>query len=406
MHDAHLYFRTRCREIQHTSCIPLPFTGKVDTLDLRGSVTQMRKFLRELDWTTILIALLLCAVGLVMIYSARRAQGDGILFVRKQAIAMGIGVVAMFAIAYFPIQTWQRWTRAFYWLNVALLVYVDYFGKTTKGSQRWIPLPGGFHLQPSELAKLFVILTLAMWLTSREDKLRSPRTTVESLLYIGLPALLIFKQPDLGTSLVVMAIWFGMMMLAGANLKHLGIVLLAGAVAFTALWHLNVLEEYQKDRLIAFLNPQRDPRGSGYHILQARIAVGSGQVFGKGLFHGTQNVLLFIPEQHTDFIFTVVAEETGFAGSVALLSAYALLLWRFARLILQAHRLYPRLIAAGITTFFAYHVIVNTGMVIGILPVVGVWLPFVSFGGTAVITCLLALGFMQAIHRQQYEMMF
>ncbi len=366
----------------------------------------MRKYLRELDWTTILIALLLCAVGLVMIYSARRAQGDGILFVRKQAVAMGIGVVAMFCIAYFPVQMWQRWTKWFYIVNVALLVYVDYFGKVTKGSQRWIPLPGGFHLQPSEVAKILVILTLAAWLASREEKVRDRWTVLKSLLYIGAPVILIFKQPDLGTSLVVMAIWFGMMMLAGANLKHLGLVLLAGLVAFAALWHLNVLEDYQKNRLVAFMNPQRDPRGSGYHILQARIAVGSGQVFGKGLFHGTQNLLLFIPEQHTDFIFTVVAEETGFMGSVVLLSAYALLLWRLSRLILQAHRLYSRLIAAGITTFFAYHTIVNTGMVIGILPVVGVWLPFVSFGGTAVITCFLALGFMQAIHRQQYEVMF
>lgn len=366
----------------------------------------MRKYLRELDWTTILVALLLCAAGLVMIYSARRAQGDGILYVRKQAIAMGIGIAAMFFVAYFPIQTWQRWTKLFYGTNLFLLILVDLFGKTTKGSQRWLPLPGGFHFQPSEAAKIFIILTLAAWLASREDKLRDPWTVVKSLLYIGIPVLLIFKQPDLGTSLVIMAIWFGMMMLAGAKLKHLGVVLLIGAVAFTALWHLNVLEDYQKNRLIAFLNPQRDPRGSGYHILQARIAVGSGQVFGKGLFHGTQNLLLFIPEQHTDFIFTVVAEETGFAGSIALLSAYALLLWRFSRLILQAHRLYPRLVAAGITTFFAYHIIVNTGMVIGILPVVGVWLPFVSFGGTAVITCFLALGFMQAIHRQQYEVMF
>ncbi|MDW8104240.1 MAG: rod shape-determining protein RodA [Armatimonadota bacterium] len=366
----------------------------------------MRKYLRELDWTTIAIALLLCAVGLVAIYSARRAQGDSVLFVRKQAIAMSIGVAAMLVVAYFPIHWWQRWTRLLYVVNIGLLVYVDFFGKVTKGSQRWIPLPGGFHLQPSELAKLFVILTLAAWLASREEKVRSPRTLVQSLAYIGLPVLLIFKQPDLGTSLVVMAIWFGMMLLAGANFKHLGAVLAIGALAFVALWHLNILEEYQKSRLIAFLDPQRDPRGSGYQIIQARIAVGSGQVFGKGLFQGTQNELLFIPEQHTDFIFTVIAEETGFVGSVALLSAYALLLWRFLRLILQAHRAYARLIAAGITTFFAYHIIVNTGMVIGILPVVGVWLPFVSFGGTAVITCFLAIGFMQAIHRQQHEVMF
>jgi rod shape determining protein RodA len=366
----------------------------------------MRKYLRELDWTTVLIALLLCAVGLVMIDSARRAQGDGLLFVRKQAIAMGIGIVAMFVIASVPVQAWLRWTRWFYGINVVLLVLVDVIGKTTKGSQRWIPLPGGFQFQPSEVAKLFVILTLAAWLASREEKLREPWTVAKSLLYIGVPVLLIFKQPDLGTSLVIVAIWFGMMMLAGAKLKHLGVVVLIGAVAFTALWHLNVLEDYQKNRLVAFLNPQRDPRGSGYHILQARIAVGSGQVFGKGLFHGTQNMLLFIPEQHTDFIFTVVAEETGFVGSIALLSAYAVLLWRFSRLILQSHRLYSRLIAAGITTFFAYHIIVNIGMVIGILPVVGVWLPFVSSGGTAVITCFLALGYMQAIHRQQYEVMF
>lgn len=366
----------------------------------------MRKYLQELDWVTILIALLLCAVGLVMIYSARRAQGDGIFFVYKQAIAMGIGVVTMLVIASFPVQIWQRWTRWFYAINLLLLLGVDFFGKTTKGSQRWIPLPGGFQFQPSEVAKVFIILTLAAWLVSREEKLRNPWTVAKSLGYIGIPVLLIFKQPDLGTSLVVVAIWFGMMMLAGADLKHLGVVLLVGMLAFTALWHLNVLEDYQKNRLIAFLNPQRDPRGSGYHILQARIAVGSGQVFGKGLFHGTQNLLLFIPEQHTDFIFTVVAEETGFVGCVALLLAYALLLWRFLRLILQAHRLYPRLIAAGVTTFFSYHIIVNIGMVIGILPVVGVWLPFMSSGGTAVITCFATLGLMQAIHRQQHEVMF
>lgn len=366
----------------------------------------MRKYLRELDWVTIGVALLLCAVGLVAIYSARRAQADGMFFVRKQAIAMSIGVIAMFLVAYFPIQSWLRWTKLIYFLNVVLLIYVDLFGKVTKGSQRWIPLPGGFHLQPSELAKLFVILTLAAWLASREDRIRRPTTVLYSLAYIGVPVLLIFKQPDLGTSLVVMAIWFGMMMLAGANLKHLGTVLALGAVAFAALWHFNVLEDYQKDRLIAFLDPQRDPRGSGYHIIQARIAVGSGQVFGKGLFQGTQNELLFIPEQHTDFIFTVVAEETGFVGSMTLVLAYALLLWRASRVILQAHHTYARLIAAGITTFFAYHIIVNTGMVIGILPVVGVWLPFVSFGGTAVITCFVALGLLQAIHRQQYEVMF
>lgn len=367
---------------------------------------RMRQYLRELDWATIAVVLILCAVGLVAIYSARRAQGDGLLFVRKQAIAMSIGIVAMFAVAYFPIQSWLRWTKLLYAVNMVLLVYVDQFGKVTKGSQRWIPLPGGFHLQPSEVAKVLVILTLAAWLASREDKIRRPGTVVHSLAYIAVPVLLIFKQPDLGTSLVVMAIWFGMMMLAGANLKHLGTVVALGALAFLTLWHLNVLEDYQKNRLIAFLNPQRDPRGSGYHIIQARIAVGSGQVFGKGLFQGTQNELLFIPEQHTDFIFTVIAEETGFVGSMTLLAAYALLLWRFSRLILQAHRTYARLIAAGITTFFAYHIIVNTGMVIGILPVVGVWLPFVSFGGTAVITCFLALGFLQAIHRQQHEVMF
>ncbi|MGQ9487598.1 MAG: rod shape-determining protein RodA [Armatimonadota bacterium] len=365
-----------------------------------------RRFLRELDWTIILVALLLCVWGLVMIYSARRAQDDGLYFVRKQAIAMGIGVVAMFLVASIPVQIWQRWTAWLYALNTMLLLYVDLFGRTTKGAQRWIPLPGGFNLQPSELAKVFVILTLAHWLVSREERIRTPGLVARSLLYIGLPVLLIFKQPDLGTALVVMAIWFGMMMLAGARLKHLGVVLLVGAVAFFAMWHLNVLEDYQKNRLVAFLTPHRDPRGSGYHILQARIAVGSGQVFGKGLFHGTQNLLLFIPEQHTDFIFTVVAEETGFAGSMTLLTLYGALLWRLLRLILQAHRFYTRLIAAGITTFFAYHIIVNVGMVIGILPVVGVWLPFMSFGGTAVVTCFVALGLMQAIHRQQYEVMF
>lgn len=365
-----------------------------------------RSFWRELDWTMIGIALLLCAVGLVMIWSARRAQDDGLFFVRKQVIAMGIGISVMFALSLIPIQSWQRWTRLLYGLNVALLVYVDFFGHASKGAQRWIPMPGGFNLQPSELAKIFIILTLAHWLMRREEGIDTSNVLIRSLLYIAIPVLLIFKQPDLGTALVVLAIWFGMMLLAGAKLKHLMTAVLIGFIAMGAMWHFDVLRDYQKNRFVAFLNPDRDPRDAGYHIVQARIAVGSGQVFGKGPFRGTQNRLLFIPEQHTDFIFTVVAEETGFVGSLALLAAYSLLLWKLMRLILQAHHFYSRLIVAGITTFFAYHIIINIGMVIGIFPVVGVWLPFVSFGGTAIIACFAALGLAQAIHRQQYELMF
>lgn len=355
---------------------------------------------QHIDWVLLGLTLLLCAIGLICIYSAMQSA-SGISFVRKQLIAMALGLISMTIISNLPVQIYRNWRTAIYSVNVILLLIVDIMGRSAKGAQRWIPLVGGFNLQPSEVAKVLLTITLADFVGRYEENMRSPAIFFRSLIHIGFPALLVFAQPDLGTSIVIMSIWAGIMLVSGAPKRLLVMVALVGILGFGTIWQTGVLKDYQKKRITAFINPASDPRAAGYHVIQARIAVGSGQITGKGLFSGTQNRLHFIPEQHTDFVFTVIGEEVGFAGSIGLLVIYALFLWRILLIVYQARSTYARALAAGIFTFFAYHIIVNIGMVIGVFPVVGVWLPFISFGGSAMISCLSAVGLLLAINRAE-----
>ncbi len=355
---------------------------------------------QHIDWALLLLTLLLCIIGLVCIYSAVHSHA-GLNMVRKQLIAMAIGLVALTIFSNLPVQIYRNWRTALYSVNIILLLVVDIMGRSAKGAQRWIPLVGGFNLQPSEVAKVLLAITLADFVARYEDNIKSPVVFFRSLLHVGFPALLVFAQPDLGTSIVIMSIWAGIMMVSGAPKRLMVLIALTGLLGFGAIWQTGVLKDYQKKRVTAFINPASDPRAAGYHVIQARIAVGSGQITGKGLFSGTQNRLNFIPEQHTDFVFTVIGEEVGFAGSIGLLVIYALFLWRILLIVYQAHTTYARALAAGIFTFFAYHIIINIGMVIGVFPVVGVWLPFISFGGSAMISCLSAVGLLLAINRAE-----
>ncbi len=360
----------------------------------------MIKRLQQIDWMLLGLTLILCIIGLVCIYSA--VQNDaGVNLVKKQLVAMAIGLFSLAVISNIPVQVYRNWRIALYSTNIVLLLVVDIMGKAAKGAQRWIPLVGGFNLQPSEVAKVLLTISLADFVARYEDNVRNPIVFAKSLIHIGFPALLVFAQPDLGTSLVIFAIWAGIMLVSGAPKRLLALVALMGLLGFGMIWQTGVLKDYQKKRITAFINPASDPRDAGYHVIQARIAVGSGQITGKGLFSGTQNRLHFIPEQHTDFVFTVIGEEVGFAGSIVLLVIYALFLWRVLLIVYQANTTYSRALAAGIFTFFSYHIIINIGMVIGIFPVVGVWLPFISFGGSAMISCLSAVGLLLAINRAE-----
>jgi rod shape determining protein RodA len=359
-----------------------------------GSLTE-RLRLRQVDLPLLLTTLLLVGVGLATLYSATYQWSPAVF--RKQLVLLGVGAVGAIALAAIPPRLWMRFATPLYALNVLMLLSVLVFGAERKGAQRWLELPGGFQLQPSEFAKLLLILTLAAWLARNGAVIRTPKGFLLSALHMAVPALLVFKQPDLGTSLVFAAVWFAMVYLAGARARWLWLTVVAGALGFAGLWHFDILRDYQKARLVSFLNPEADPQQSGYHILQARIAVGSGQLTGKGYLQGTQKNLRYIPEQHTDFIFVVVAEELGFVGSVGLLGLFGAFLYSIWRIMVRTRHEFHRLLAGGILALFTFHLLTNVGMTIGLFPVVGIPLPFISYGGSMLITALAAVGLLLAV---------
>ena len=364
-----------------------------------------RRLLRNFDYTLVLVMLSLIGLGLLMIASASRSNAHSLIFVQKQATWAIIGL-ALFAFGLaIDYQMLLNAARNIYAVNLALLASVFFIGHAAKGAQRWISI-GPFVLQPSEFAKLALIVTLSAFLVKNQESIHSPRTVVKSFIHIAVPMFLIFKQPDLGTSLVIMVIWFGMLFVAGAKIRHLGVFIITGILLATTMWHVGVLKDYQKARLVVFINPDTDPRGAGYHIRQSRIAIGSGQFLGKGLFHGTQSRLRFIPEQHTDFIFTVVGEELGFVGAGIVVMLYFALIWRGLVAMADNEDLGGRLIAAGITAMFFFHIVVNIGMTLGIMPVTGVPLPLLSYGGSNLLANMLTLGILARVHLRRHKITF
>lgn len=334
-------------------------------------------------------------VGLAVLYSATYQWSPSVF--RRQLIWLGLGTLLAIGWASIQPMFWARHFKILYMLNVSMLLSVLLFGVERKGAQRWLELPGGFQWQPSEFAKILLILTLASWLARHRDAVRTPKGFLLSAVHVVVPALLVFKQPDLGTSIVFGVLWFAMIYLAGASARWLWLTVIVGALGFYGLWHFDILKEYQKARLVSFMNPEADPQQSGYHILQARIAIGSGQLTGKGYLQGTQKNLRYIPEQHTDFIFVVVAEELGFVGAVGTIGLYGAFLYSIWRLMTRTRSEYHRLLAGGVLTLFTFHLLTNVGMTIGLFPVVGIPLPFFSYGGTMLWTALTAIGLLQAV---------
>ncbi|MCS7300535.1 MAG: rod shape-determining protein RodA [Fimbriimonadales bacterium] len=358
-------------------------------------VLAERLKLRQIDLPLLLTTLLLIGAGLAVLYSATYQWSPAIF--RRQLLWLGLGVALTVALASIKPAFWARAYKVLYALNGLLLLSVLLFGAERKGAQRWLELPGGFQLQPSEFAKILLILTLASWLARNKEAIRTPKGFLLSMAHMAIPALLVFKQPDLGTSIVFGVLWFAMVCLAGAPARWLWLTVVAGALGFYGLWHFDILRDYQKARLVSFVNPEADPQQSGYHILQARIAVGSGQLTGKGYLQGTQKNLRYIPEQHTDFIFVVVAEELGFVGAVGVLGLYGAFLYSIWRLMTRTRTEFHRLVAGGVLTLFTFHLLTNVGMTIGLFPVVGIPLPFFSYGGTMLWAALVAVGLLQAI---------
>lgn len=365
-----------------------------------------RRLLKNFDFALFLAAMAIVAFGCTMIYSASKGGHVGTRFVERQVVWAVIGLIAGAVVASIDYGIFHRISGKLYAINIVMLLAVIVLGANSHGAQRWIGF-GPISFQPSELAKVILIIALATFLVSRMEKIRSFETFALSFLYMSVPILLIFKQPDLGTSLVLVAIWLTMLFVMGTDIKNVLIFVGTCAVLGFAVFHIHgVLKDYQKDRLVSFVDPAADPRGSGYHVTQSRIAIGSGQLVGKGFLGGTQRELRFIPEQHTDFIFTVVGEELGFVGSVTLLLLYFVLVWRALHIMSATEDAIARAIAAGVVGMFLFHIVVNIGMTLGIMPVTGVPLPMFSYGGSSLMANLMAVGLLEGISMRRHRIAF
>lgn len=335
------------------------------------------------------------AFGLLVLYSAAQADGGVLL---SQVQRLGLAVLAMIGLAQVPPHVYLRWSPAFYVLSMVLLAWVLLGGASAKGAQRWLDLPGLPRFQPSELLKLAVPMTIAWYLHDRP----LPPNFKDLAVALGLlllPAALIAAQPDLGTGVLVAAGGLGVIVLAGIRLRLMALALVLVPLSVPALWPF--LRDYQKNRLLTFLEPERDPLGAGWNIIQSKTALGSGGLTGKGLFGGTQSQLDFLPESRTDFIVAVIGEELGLVGVTALLALYLVVLARVLFIATRAANTFGRLTAGGLALVFFTYVFVNIAMVSGLLPVVGVPLPLVSYGGTSAITVLAGFGIVMAIHARR-----
>ena len=367
------------------------------------------RLLRRLDWGLLAIALVLVGFGLVMIYSATRSDaaltgGDPFFFARRQLAWLALGLAALAAALSVEYEALARFSWPAYAAAIGLLVVVLAVGHSPTGARSWIQI-GGFTLQPSEFAKPALVLVLAAFLGARQA-VGSPRILLASLALAALPLGLVFLQPDLGTALVLAAIWFGLVYLAGASRRQLAVVLGIALVAAAIMWHTDLLKPYQKARLTIFLNPGADPRDAGYHIIQSKTAIGSGQLFGRGLFRGTQSQLRFIPERHTDFIFTVVGEELGLVGAGLVVLLYFALVWKCLHIARHARDRLGRLLAGGVASLLGFQALVNLGMTINLMPITGLPLPFFSYGGSSLVSSLFALGLVLNVSVRTQKLIF
>jgi rod shape determining protein RodA len=353
--------------------------------------------LRHLNWPFVAVVALIALVGYGMLYSA--AGGAHAPWAWRHGMRLGVGIAAMLVIALIDIRLWFRIAYPIYAAALVGLIAVELFGIVGMGAQRWINL-GLFQLQPSEVMKLALVLALARWFHGAwlEDVGR-PAFLVLPALMIAVPVVLVLKQPDLGTAIMLAGGGAALLFLAGVRWWKFALVLGPMLMALPLIWQQ--LHDYQKKRVMTFLDPERDPLGSGYHIIQSKIALGSGGLWGKGFLQGTQSQLSFLPEKQTDFVFTMLAEETGLIGALGLLALFLLLVGAALVFALRARSQFARLLAMGIGTTYFLYVVINIAMVTGLIPVVGVPLPMISYGGTAMITALTGFGLLLSvdIHR-------
>ena len=358
------------------------------------------RFRGEFDYGLVLITALILLMGLFVIYSAsyQKFVSSGANLSMRQLNSAAIGLVIAVIIFRIGYQRIIDFSYYIFGLNVLFLLLVLVIGDVRYGARRWIEL-GSFAFQPSEFAKITFVFALAKYLGDVKGGIEKPKALVIPFVMALVPILLIFKEPDLGTALIFIPILFTMLLIAGARPKYLLFIIGAGLACVPFLWF--ILKDYQRARMLVFLNPNLDPLGAGYTIIQSKIAIGSGGIIGKGWLSGTQNQLNFLPERHTDFIFSVVGEEWGFIGAAALLFLYYKFVDKGIRIAETTSDTYGKTLAYGIVTIFAVHVIVNIGMVCGLMPVVGLPLPFVSYGGSFLMMSLACVGILENIKNKR-----
>ena len=366
----------------------------------------MHRYLRNLDWILIWTVLLLTGIGMVLIASA--THGDALVsgsnrFVQRQGLFLLVDVLLAVGIISLDYHSLKRIALPLYGFTVLLLLGVMFFGHASLGAQRWIQI-GPVTFQPSEFSKAFMIVCLAAFLDERSEYLEQWKDYIPACLFMVIPFVLVLRQPDLGTALVFVAIAFSMFWVCGFKLKWIGVLVGVFTCAAPVLWRF--LHEYQRNRIRVFLDPELDPFGAGYHVIQSKIAIGSGMLWGKGFMQGTQSQLDFLPENHTDFIFAVAGEEFGFVGAVVILLLYLVLIWRGLTIALNAEDRFGMLLASGITGMYLFHVLVNVGMTIGIMPVTGVPLPFLSYGVSSLTTNMLLAGVLLNINVRHTRLQF
>jgi rod shape determining protein RodA len=364
------------------------------TLGFNRTEQTLRQKLWQIQWLLVLLICVVACIGFAMLYSAANGKMDP--WATRQMIRFGVGFVVMLIVALTDIRIWLRYAYFFYFLTLVLLIIVEFGGTIGMGAQRWIDL-GFINLQPSEVMKIAMILALARYFHGASvDDVGRIFYLLPAALLIAIPTALVLRQPDLGTALMLLIAGIALCWLAGVRLAVFVFMAAGTFLALPLAWQF--LHNYQRKRVLTFLNPESDPLGGGYHIIQSKIALGSGGLFGKGFLLGSQSHLNFLPEKQTDFVFTMLAEEVGMVGGLGLIALYIILLIYGFAISLGCRNQFGRLIGLGVTVTFFLYVFINIAMVTGLIPVVGVPLPLISYGGTAMMTVLIGFGLLLGVH--------
>lgn len=365
---------------------------------------MIRDHLKNLDWWLFLSAVFLVSISVLMLFAGIKYGSGDDIFLNKQLFFLGLGIALMFAISFFDYRRLKANPAMIILLYIGSLFslfLIFILGSKVRGSESWFKI-GPFSVEPVEFVKIVILALFAKFFTLRHSEIYRFSHLALSALYVALPVGLVLLQPDFGSAMLLVSIWVGMMMVAGIKKKHLLILFMVGSVLLSVMW-FGVFKQYQKDRILSFLNPLNDPYGSGYNIIQARIAIGSGGIFGAGLGHGSQTRLGFLPEAHTDFIFAAIGEEFGLVGVFFIFAGYTFLSWRILKIASNAPNNFAKLFCFGFLILIFSQFVINIGMNLGLMPVTGITLPFLSYGGSSLLSLFSALGIIQSIRSRNFK---